>query len=182
MQKALGLLDRLGVKKSAFLKRLLVLGRDPPKRSICLCAVLPVVWRTDATNRARANASPHRRSPEYSRLSSIMLATISLLTSAYSGPDAPTAAASGRNVLYIVYDDLRPESSAYGQSHMSTPAMQRLADTGTTFERAYCQEAVCSPSRNSFSTGRRPNSTKVWNFINVRLIASKHAPLEARLA
>ena len=74
---------------------------------------------------------------------------------------------SGRNVLYILYDDLRPESSAYGQSHMQTPAMQRLADTGTTFERAYCQEAVCSPSRNSFTTGRRPNSTKVWNFINV---------------
>ena len=43
---------------------------------------------------------------------------------------------------------------------------RRLADTGLTFERAYCQEAVCSPSRNSFSTGRRPNSTKVWNFIN----------------
>ena len=79
---------------------------------------------------------------------------------------ACATASSSRNVLYIVYDDLRPESSVFGRREMVTPAMQHLADTGTTFERAYCQESVCSPSRNSFSTGRRPNSTKVWNFIN----------------
>jgi iduronate 2-sulfatase len=67
---------------------------------------------------------------------------------------------------YIVFDDLRPDLSAYDVPFMKTPHIQRLADTGLTFERAYCQEAVCSPSRNSFTTGRRPNSTKVWNFIN----------------
>ena len=71
-----------------------------------------------------------------------------------------------RNLLYIVFDDLRPDLSAYDVPFMKTPHIQRLADTGLTFERAYCQEAVCSPSRNSFTTGRRPNSTKVWNFIN----------------
>ena len=76
------------------------------------------------------------------------------------------ASAPQRNVLYIVFDDLRPDISAYGQHAMHTPAMQKLADSGLVFERAYCQQAVCSPSRNSFSTGRRPNSTKVWNFIN----------------
>ena len=76
--------------------------------------------------------------------------------------------ATPRNVLYIVYDDLRPDLSPYDVSFMDnqTPNIQRLADTGTLFERAYVQIAVCSPSRNSFSTGRRPNSTKVWNFIN----------------
>jgi arylsulfatase A-like enzyme len=75
---------------------------------------------------------------------------------------------STRNVLYIVYDDLRPDLSAYDVEFMKgkTPNLQKLADTGTLFERAYCQQAVCSPSRNSFTTGRRPNSTKVWNFIN----------------
>ena len=71
-----------------------------------------------------------------------------------------------RNVLYIVFDDLRPDLSAYDVPFMETPHMQKLADTGTLFERAYCQIAVCSPSRNSFSTGRYPNTTKVWNFID----------------
>eukprot|EP01049_Picozoa_sp_SAG25_P008916 SAG25_NODE_840_length_5120_cov_3.796455_6_plen_148_part_00 len=71
-----------------------------------------------------------------------------------------------RNVLYVVFDDLRPDLSAYDVPFMKTPHIQRLADTGTLFERAYCQEAVCSPSRNSFTTGRRPNSTRVWNFID----------------
>lgn len=73
---------------------------------------------------------------------------------------------SSRNLLYIVYDDLRPDISAYDVSFMHTPNIQRLADTGTLFERAYCQEAVCSPSRMSFTTGRRPSSTKTWNFID----------------
>jgi len=54
----------------------------------------------------------------------------------------------GRNVLYIVYDDLRPDLSAYDVPFMHTPNIQKLADTGLLFERAYCQEAVCSPSRN----------------------------------
>ena len=63
---------------------------------------------------------------------------------------------SKRNVLYLVYDDLRPDLSPYDVEFMKgkTPNLQKLADTGTLFERAYCQQAVCSPSRNSFTTGR----------------------------
>jgi hypothetical protein len=54
----------------------------------------------------------------------------------------------------------------YSTPWMKTPNMQKLADTGTVFERAYCQQTVCSPSRMSFTTGRRPESTKAWNFLN----------------
>ena len=76
-----------------------------------------------------------------------------------------------RNVLYIVFDDLRPDLSPYqpqedGKRFMHTPHIQKLADTGVVFDRAYVQIAVCSPSRMSFSTGRRPNGTLAWNFIN----------------
>lgn len=71
-----------------------------------------------------------------------------------------------RNVLYLVFDDLRPDLSFYGQTFMSTPHLQKLADTGTVFTRAYANIAVCAPSRMSFTTGRRPNSTKSWNFLN----------------
>lgn len=71
-------------------------------------------------------------------------------------PAPPKAAPPGaKNVLYILVDDLRPSLSPYGQTQVHTPNIQKLADSGMTFLRAYCQEAVCSPSRNSFLSGRR---------------------------
>ena len=73
---------------------------------------------------------------------------------------------SKRNVLYLVFDDLRAELSNYGSGFMSTPFWQKLADRGVTFDHAFVQQSVCAPSRNSFTTGRRPNSTRAMNFIN----------------
>jgi len=80
---------------------------------------------------------------------------------------ANAAAPKKRNVLYIVFDDLRPDLSPYrpaedGKPFMHTPHIQKLADTGIVFDRAFVQIAVCSPSRMSFSTGRRPNGTLAW--------------------
>ena len=73
------------------------------------------------------------------------------------------------NVLIITVDDLRVQINAsYGMNMTATPNIDRLAlaDGSTTFLRAYCQMAVCSPSRNSFMTGRRPDTTQVWNFVD----------------
>ena len=67
-----------------------------------------------------------------------------------------------KNVLYLLADDLRPDiSSAYGQSHIKTPYVDRLSEGSLVFAKAYCQQAVCGPSRNSFMTGRRPHRTNV---------------------
>jgi len=46
---------------------------------------------------------------------------------------------------------------------VKTPNLDRLAARGTVFTRSYCQQAVCSPSRSSLLTGRRPDATKVWD-------------------
>ena len=81
-------------------------------------------------------------------------------------PAAAAPPSPRRNVLYIVYDDLRPDLSVYNLSFMRSPNLQKLADTGVTFDRAYCQQTVCAPSRMSFTSGRRPNSTRTWNFLN----------------
>lgn len=73
------------------------------------------------------------------------------------------------NVFYIVVDDLRPDISPYEVTNaptLHTPNFQRLADGGTLFEQAHVQQAVCGPSRNSFLSGRRPDATAVWNFID----------------
>lgn len=68
-----------------------------------------------------------------------------------------------KNVLFIPVDDLRPElSEGYNQRYIQTPHMDRLVSEGLVFQRAYCQQALCIPSRNSLLTGRRPDTTKVW--------------------
>ena len=59
--------------------------------------------------------------------------------------------------------DLRPELfEAYNQKYMHTPNLDKLAKESLVFQRAYCQHALCIPSRNSFMTGRRPDTTQVW--------------------
>ncbi len=67
------------------------------------------------------------------------------------------------NILFIAVDDLRPELNCYGASHIKSPHLDKLAAGGMKFNRAYCQQAVCSPSRTSVLTGLRPDSTKVYD-------------------
>ena len=66
-----------------------------------------------------------------------------------------------KNVLFIVVDDLRPTLGCYGDPDAITPNIDRLAAQGLTFTRAYCQQAVCSPSRTSMMTALRPDTTGV---------------------
>lgn len=66
------------------------------------------------------------------------------------------------NVLFIVADDLKPEFSVYG-SKLPTPHLDQLANEGTSFSKAYCQLAQCTQSRVSLLTGKRPDTTRVWN-------------------
>lgn len=70
-----------------------------------------------------------------------------------------------RNVLFVAVDDLKPALACAGDPHAKTPNIDRLAARGTVFTRAYCQQAVCSPSRSSLLTGRRPDSTKVYDLV-----------------
>jgi iduronate 2-sulfatase len=75
---------------------------------------------------------------------------------------AAPAQGARKNVLFIAVDDLRPSFGVYG-GPIKTPNIDRLAARGTTFNRAYCQQAVCSPSRTSLLTGLRPDTTKIYD-------------------
>ena len=69
---------------------------------------------------------------------------------------------AGPNVLLIVADDHAPYVyGAYGNSRARTPNLDRLASEGMRFERAYCNSPMCTPSRQSFLTGRYPRSVGV---------------------
>ncbi len=57
-------------------------------------------------------------------------------------------AADRPNVLFIAVDDLRPEFGCYGNKVVKTPNLDRLAARGTVFDKAYCQQAVCSPQEH----------------------------------
>ncbi len=66
------------------------------------------------------------------------------------------------NVLFVMADDLRTDLASYG-APVKTPHLDRLARRGVQFNYAYCQQAVCNPSRSSLLTGRRPDTLKIWS-------------------
>ena len=77
--------------------------------------------------------------------------------------DDPTSAAGRVNVLLVCVDDLKPAIGCYGDALAKTPNIDRLAARGVRFERAYCNQAVCSPSRNALLTGFRPQSLGIYD-------------------
>ncbi|XP_075576712.1 iduronate 2-sulfatase isoform X4 [Pelecanus crispus] len=68
------------------------------------------------------------------------------------------------NVLFIVVDDLRPVLGCYGDKLVKSPNIDQLASQSFVFSNAYAQQAVCAPSRVSFLTGRRPDTTRLYDF------------------
>lgn len=67
-----------------------------------------------------------------------------------------------KNVLLIVADDLRPALDSYGDKISKTPHLDGLADRSVVFSTVASQQALCAPSRTSFLTSRRPDTTKLY--------------------
>lgn len=67
------------------------------------------------------------------------------------------------NILFIASDDLNTDISGYGNPQVKTPNLDRLAKRGVQFNRAYCQYPLCSPSRSSIMTGKKPDEIQVYD-------------------
>ena len=67
------------------------------------------------------------------------------------------------NILFIAVDDLKPLLGCYGNTLVKSPNIDKLAKMATVFDKNYCQQAICGPTRASIMTGTRPDATKIWN-------------------
>lgn len=67
------------------------------------------------------------------------------------------------NVVVFLVDDLRTELGCYGSTHVKSPNIDALAKDGVLFDKAYCQEAICAPSRMSILTGLQPQNIGIYS-------------------
>ena len=85
------------------------------------------------------------------------------ICTAWLNLSAANAAEDRPNVLLILVDDLKPSFGAYGDSWVHSPNLDRLAARGMRFDMAYCNQAVCAPSRNNLLLGSRSTSIGVYS-------------------
>lgn len=78
----------------------------------------------------------------------------------------PASAVERPNVLLILVDDLKPALGCYGDTHAKTPNLDRLAAAGMRFDLAYCNQAVCAPSRFTLMLGSHSTSTGLYSLSN----------------
>lgn len=72
------------------------------------------------------------------------------------------AQAERPNILLLLVDDLKPAIGAYGDDYAHTPHLDALIARGMRFDLAYCNQAVCAPSRFSLMLGSHSTTTGLY--------------------
>ena len=101
--------------------------------------------------------------PSFAAIVASCLSATAFTTTCLAAPEPlTTTAKKPKNVVFIIVDDLRPKLGCYGDPVAISPNLDALAKESTLFTRAYDQYPVCGPSRASFLSGMRPDSTGVY--------------------
>ena len=77
------------------------------------------------------------------------------------------------NILLITSDQQHWNTIGAFQPEISTPNLDRLAQQGTTFGKAYCPNPTCTPSRSSIITGMYPSQHGAWT-LGTKLLEDRH--------
>ncbi len=85
----------------------------------------------------------------------LFLGVVALL----SGAAFAAPVARPPNVVWIIADDMSPDTRAYGRRTVATPHLDRLAAEGRRYDRAYASAPVCSSSRSAFILGTYQTTT-----------------------
>ena len=89
----------------------------------------------------------------------LSLALLTLALGAARSEDAPSARP---NILLLLVDDLKPALGCYGDPYAKTPNLDQLAARGLRFDLAYCNQAVCAPSRFTLMLGAHSTATGLY--------------------
>lgn len=92
----------------------------------------------------------------------VVMGWIGTLALVVAGGGVLAAESERPSVVFIVIDDLRPMLGCFGDATVRSPCIDAFATTAMRFDRAYCQFALCNPSRASFLSGRRPETLGVF--------------------
>src|ERR1051325_10077269 len=101
---------------------------------------------------------PRRRASRVIVLLALAIFCCSYWRDAWAAPASPRP-----NVLFICVDDLKTLLGCYGEKQVQSPNLDRVAKRGILFERAYCNQAVCAPSRNALMTGVRSTALGIYD-------------------
>ena len=91
---------------------------------------------------------------------SVVLAAALLLDQAHCRAEDPPT--SPPNILLLLVDDLKPALGCYGDPYAKTPHLDQLAARGLRFDLAYCNQAVCAPSRFTLMLGAHSTATGLY--------------------
>ena len=101
------------------------------------------------------------------RINNLVFILLLYFWSISCGPRSLNSKGESPNIIWLVAEDLGPYITAFGDSTVDTPILDRLAREGVRYTNVYSVSGVCSPSRAALATGMYPSSIGAHNMLSL---------------